>query len=58
MRHIIYSEFGRLFSFRLPEDGLAQLERVSEEYLPAQVERVLPALSFYRSLGHPPPPPP
>ena len=56
MRHIIYSEFGRLFSFRLPEDGLARLERVSEDYLLAQVERVLPALSFYRSLGQVPSP--
>lgn len=51
MRHIIYSDFGKLFGFRLPEPALSELERVSEAYLLAQVERVLPALNFYRGLG-------
>lgn len=50
MRHILYSEFGRLFGFRLPEEGLRELARVSEAYLLAQVERVLPALSFYKTV--------
>ena len=50
MRHIIYSSFDRLFSFRLPEEGLAQLARVGEAYLLAQVERVLPALNFYKTV--------
>jgi len=49
MRHIIYSDFGRLFAFRLPEKTLEELERVSEAYLLAQVERMLPALEFYKS---------
>lgn len=49
MRHIIYSDFGRLFSFRLPERALAELEKASEAYLLAQVERMLPALEFYKS---------
>lgn len=48
MRHILYSEFGRLFSFRLPEKGLEELEKASEAYLLAQVERMLPALEFYK----------
>lgn len=51
MRHIIYSDFGRLFSFRLPEEGLSLLAAASEAYLLAQVERVLPALSFYKKLS-------
>lgn len=51
MRHIIYSDFAKLFAFRLPEPALAELERISEAYLLAQVERVLPALNFYRGLG-------
>lgn len=50
MRHIIYSDFAKLFSFRLPSPALAQLERTSEAYLLAQVERVLPALQFYRTM--------
>lgn len=49
MRHILYSDFGKLFSFRLPEKALAELERASEAYLLAQVERMLPALDFYKS---------
>ena len=50
MRHIIYSPFDRLFAFRLPPEGLARLARVSEAYLLAQVERVLPALNFYKTV--------
>lgn len=49
MRHIIYSDFGKLFSFRLPEKALTELENASEAYLLAQVERMLPALDFYKS---------
>lgn len=49
MRHIIYSDFGKLFSFRLPEKAMKELEQVSEAYLLAQVERMLPALDFYKS---------
>lgn len=49
MRHILYSDFGKLFSFRLPEKALAELEQASEAYLLAQVERMLPALEFYKS---------
>lgn len=49
MRHIIYSDFGKLFSFRLPEKALKELEQASEAYLLAQVERMLPALEFYKS---------
>lgn len=50
MRHIIYSDFEKLFSFRLPEERLAQLAAASEAYLLAQVERVLPALNFYKTV--------
>ena len=56
MRHIIYSELGKLFAFRLSPEGLERLGRVSEAYLLAQVERVLPALNFYKTVcaGQPP----
>jgi DNA repair protein RecO (recombination protein O) len=50
MRHIIYSDFNRLFAFRLPPEGLSRLAQVSEAYLLAQVERVLPALNFYKTV--------
>lgn len=53
MRHIIYSDFGKLFSFRLPAEGLERLAAASEAYLLAQVERVLPALDFYKTIKAP-----
>lgn len=50
MRHIIYSEFDRLFSFRLSEGSLSELACVCERYLLCQVERILPALNFYKTM--------
>lgn len=50
MRHILYSDFEKLFSFRLGEKSLSQLAAASEAYLLAQVERVLPALNFYKTV--------
>ena len=53
MRHIIYSDFDRLFRFRLSDQGTAELGRVCESYLLAQVERMLPALHFYQPVCPP-----
>lgn len=50
MRHIIYSDFERLFAFRLTPEGAAELGRICKAYLLAQVERVLPALSYYEAI--------
>lgn len=50
MRHIIYSPGGRLFSFSLSPQGLAELERLSEQYLHYQVEKGFRALEFYKAL--------
>ena len=50
MRHIIYSEFDKLFRFSLDEGGLRQLAAVSESYLIAQLDLRLPTLDFYNSL--------
>ena len=50
MRHILYSDFDKLFSFRLGVESLSQLAAASEAYLLAQVERVLPALNFYKTV--------
>ena len=50
MRHILYSDFDKLFSFRLGEESLSRLAAASEAYLLAQVERVLPALDFYKTV--------
>lgn len=50
MQHIIYSDFERLFSFRLSESSIAELATVCERYLLCQVERILPALNFYKTM--------
>lgn len=54
MRHILYSDFEKLFAFRLSPQSLEELQRVSETYLLARVERVLPALDFYKTILQPP----
>ena len=50
MRHIIYCEFEKLFCFRLAEENLPLLAGAAEQYLLCQVERILPALNFYKTM--------
>ena len=50
MRHIIYSDFERLWSFKINEESQKELAAVSERYLLSQVERVLPALNYYHTM--------
>ena len=50
MRHIIYSEFEKLFRFSLEEGGLRQLSAISEKYLLYQLDLRFPTLDFYHSL--------
>ncbi len=54
MRHILYSDFEKLFAFSLPPQGLRQLCAVAERFLLAQLEREFPALNFYHSVKLPP----
>lgn len=54
MRHILYSDFEKLFAFSLPPGGLSQLCAVSERFLLAQLERDFSALRFYHSVKLPP----
>lgn len=50
MRHIIYCDFEKLFSFKLGEENLPLLADAVERYLLCQVERILPALNFYKTI--------
>lgn len=50
MRHCIYAEFNKLFNFTLPDEGLALLQRASEEYLLLQMERSFQTLDFYKTI--------
>lgn len=55
MRHIIYSDPEKLFSFTLGEDSLNALYQVSEQYLLIQVEKSFSALELYHSCRIPQP---
>lgn len=50
MRHIIYCDFDKLFRFKLGEESLPVLAHAAEQYLLCQVERILPALNFYKTI--------
>ena len=50
MRHIIYSDFSKLFAFTLAPESLEQLSLASERFVKAQVDTPLPTLDFYQSL--------
>lgn len=50
MRHIIYCDFEKLFGFKLGEENLPLLADAVERYLLCQVERILPALNFYKNI--------
>ena len=50
LRHVIYGDPKRLYSFRLGEDSLHRLTAASEAFLYAQLERTFGALDFYKTL--------
>lgn len=53
MRHIVYSDFEKLFSFSLPEGAAGELRVAAEEYVLCQLERSFPTLEFYNTVaGH------
>lgn len=51
MRHVLYSDFAKVFRFTLPSDSMKALSEATERYLCAQADRSFGTLSFYRSLG-------
>ena len=50
MRHAIYAEPKRTFSFSLSDEGLLLLGRISEAFVLCQLEKTFPALEFYRAV--------
>ncbi len=50
MRHCVYSEFDKLFAFSVSEAALGSLQKASEEYVTACLDRSFKTLDFYRSL--------
>lgn len=50
MRHIVYSDIKRLYSFSLPPQNARYLSFVTERYLMAQTDRKFKTLEFFHSL--------
>lgn len=50
MRHIVYSDMERLYSFSLPPQNARYLSFVTERYLMAQTDRKFKTLEFFHSL--------
>ena len=50
LRHIVYGDPKRLYSFRLEEDALSRLSNAAEAFAAAQLERGFRTLDFYKSL--------
>lgn len=50
MRHIVYSDFKRLYSFSLPPQNARYLSFVTERYLSAQTDHRFKTLDFFHSL--------
>ena len=50
MRHIVYSEFDKLYSFDIPDDAAKRLTDVTEKYILYQSEHRFPTLDFYHSI--------
>ena len=50
LRHIVYGEPKRLYSFTLRDDALRRLSAAAEAFVAAQLERGFRSLDFYKSL--------
>lgn len=51
MRHIIYSDFEKLFHFTLSPDSEKELSYITERYLFAQTQRRFQTLDFYKTVS-------
>lgn len=51
LRHILYSENKKVFSFTLPEPSLDKLNYITESYICKVLERDFPTLHFYKTIS-------
>lgn len=51
MRHIIYSDFKKIFNFTINEKSQKDLAYICRAYTIGQVEKVLPALKYYENIS-------
>lgn len=50
LRHLVFAEDKKLFSFTLPESSLELLSDITESYLSQKIERNFPTLQFYKAV--------
>ena len=50
MRHIVYSDFQKLYSFSIPDDSAKRLSKITEKYLTTQVDFRFHTLDFLNSV--------
>ena len=50
LRHTIYADFDKTFSFSIPDEGVKALNMASESYLARHVEREFKTLDIYKKL--------
>ena len=50
MRHIVYSDFDKIFSFIIPDESAVRLTKITEMYLTIQTEYSFRTLEFYKSI--------
>lgn len=53
MRHIIYSDFSKIYSFEIPEKDAEILSLITEKYVSVQSEYKFKTLDFYKSVKEP-----
>ena len=51
MRHIVYSQFNNLYSFKIPDKSADILSRITEKYITMQTEHNFATLDFYNSFS-------
>jgi DNA repair protein RecO (recombination protein O) len=51
LRHTVYADFDKLFSFQLPAEGLKRLAMASESYMMHTLQRRFATLDFYRQMA-------
>lgn len=51
LRHLVFSEDKKLFSFSLSEESLIKLSEITENYLSQKVERNFATLQFYKTVS-------
>ena len=50
LRHTVYADDDKLFSFALSDEGLSQLNRAAEAYLQYRFEKDFKTLNFYKAI--------